>query len=99
MKIETPIGIGEIVIIKLLDDNSKRARQHDDKKSGHSKTRVEDLGKVGAIMIESDGGAKYRVSYRNECGQDQILWFTENELEGDPDFDQETLTYADEFAI
>ena len=89
MKFETPIGLGEVVIIDLLNKKAKRTLD--------ATRTIEELGKVVAIIFESTN-AKYKINYRNQAGFDQEAWCTADELEGDSDFDQELGDYPEGYS-
>lgn len=87
MRIKSPIGIGEIVVIKLLDENSFRVKAR--RKMGDS----DEIGKVVGLKMNSSLNISYEVIYRTPAGYELSGWFQQNQLEGDPQFNQITLSY------
>lgn len=86
MKHETKIGLNEIVVIIGIND-SKSARA--------MRGPGDKLGKVIAVLIETDV-VRYQVEYEDGARRDIVKWFAANQLEGDPDFNQDTGAYPED---
>jgi hypothetical protein len=89
MKFETPIGLGEVVIIEGFEEKCTERAQM-------SKLACLDFfGEVVGITIEKDV-TKYQVKFEDNAHRLMLGTFTESELLPDPEFDHEKGCYPND---
>jgi len=87
MKFETTLGLREIVVITGINESITPRAMYPGAPS-------DKLGRVVAIAIETDM-VRYQVEYEDHARRDILKWFSADQLQGDPDFNQETGAYPE----